>query len=952
MLNSLRIPLLLLLMLASGLAGISYEILYGRLFGNMIGDQFIVSASVLITFLLGIGIGALLAWRLSRWLWLIEGAIGAVALALVAGREGIEWLLYHAWPMAGIAGSLLFCCLFLLLPALLIGCSVPLFAHLLQREGLRGQVFSTVYAVYNLGAAATALLIEFWLLRRYGIAETTCLFAAVNLSVAALLFFAYRGPREGAVRGAAFGTGLAGGEWLALVLASVASASFQLWSIKIAEMVLGPFRDSFAIVLALVLTGLVLGAAAVRFWRVSLATVLAWAAAGLLVAMLLLEPVMTAYAYLFHFTVGHLLANTLLKIAVLAALVLPAATAFGATIPALLRDEDQLARDSGRLLFVSALANAAGFLLMTLLLHRWLAYGAQLLVVIAVVLLALLAASDARRRFAAGLLAGAFAIGTLLLFPRFWNESLLYIGYTSFEDRDDLAENLRDFDFADAYRGFQDVFSISWMDGDPYFFINGYISIPLNNPSEKVVGAVSSIFAPRRERALVLGLGSGATASAVGRLFAQTEVVEINPVVRENLFRMRRWNYDIEHNPKVRIHVDDAIHFMRVDPQPRYDMILNTVTTPLYFSSAKLYSADFFRDIKRNLKPDGLYVTWMDSRIGDRGAKIILRTLQGAFRHCALLYVKSAYFLLLCSDEPITAFAPDAPAADALMRADLWRKYEINAKWLQYQLLTTDAYRLAGDGAAPLNTLDYPALEFAMSSGRDSGFSAFKRRLYETIHATAMRAAARSDAAWDPGGAIVHARRMLHDSSIYRHIRDALGKEEPHGVAAWNRALLARDELAVAFTPSARHWYRLGKRRLALRRYQKAAEAFAHALARDETYSNAHFNLAAAYEALERLPEALRHYRRETEVDPEDGEAPYRVARVLVKQGRMRQAEAWFRKAEAVRAEQPRSFYYYRALMEQSLGDRDRAIADLRRALGIGREDADILDLLVRLKSR
>lgn len=944
----IRTALLLLLMLASGLAGISYEILYGRLFGNMIGDQFVVSAAVLITFLLGIGIGALFAWRLLRWLWLIEGAIGAIALLLVAGRDAIEYLLYHGWPMAGIGGSLLFCCTFLLLPALLIGCSVPLFAHLLQREGMRERIFSIVYATYNLGAAATALLIEFWLLRRFGIGTTIILFAGVNLTVGLLLFLLYRDeppPEQPASIG---WVELTGGEWLALLLASIASAAFQLWAIKIAEMVLGPFRDSFAIVLAIVLTGLVLGAAAVRLWRWRLTTVLALAAAGMIASGLLLQPVMTGYAWIYHLTIDHLAANTLLKITALTLLLLLPATAFGATIPALLRDEEHLAHDSGQLLFASALANSAGFLLMTLLLHRALAYGGQLLALIALTLIALIAAADGRR-LRAILTAGVLACCALLVVGRWWNENLLYIGHTSFEDRDDLAWNLDRFDFADAWRGFQDVFSISWMDGDPYFFINGYISIPLNNPSEKVVGAVSSIFAPRLDQALVLGLGSGATASAVGRFFGHTDVVEINPVVRANLFRMRRWNYDIEQNPRVAIHVDDAIHFMRIAPAPRYDLILNTVTTPLYFSSSKLYSSDFFRDVKRNLKPNGLYVTWMDSRIGNRGADIILRTLQGSFRHCALLYIKSAYFLLLASDAPIRAFHPDLAAQDPLVRRDLWR-HRINAAWLQYQLLTTDAWRLIGDRRAPRNTLDHPALEFAMSGGREHDLSRFRKRLYHAIRHHAMRAAALPGAVWDPGAAVVHAHRMLHDSTIYHRVRDTLAAEEPRLVARWNHALLVQDRMAVAFAPTAEHFYRLGKRLLDLRRYGKAAEAFRHTLQLDERYHNAHFNLAACNEAKHRLEAALRHYRREVELEPEDAEAVYRVARVLVKMKRMEQAADWFARAEAMRRKQPPSFYYYRGLMEAASGARTQAIADLTRALGINEADRDILDLLLRLK--
>ena len=946
-----RVALLLLLMLGSGLAGISYEILYGRLFGNMIGDQFIVSAAVLITFLLGIGIGALLAWRLARWLWAIEGAIGVVALLLSFNRDGIEQLLYHAWPMAGIGGSLLFCSLFLLVPALLIGCSLPLFANLLQQEGIRSRVFATVYATYNLGAAVTALLIEFLLLRHYGISHTITLFASLNIAIALLLYLLFRDDTPYARPQEQGWIPLPAGEWLALILASVASAAFQLWAIKIAEMVLGPFRDSFAIVLALVLTGLVLGALVVRRWQWSLATVLACAAAGLILTMLLLEPVMTLYAYIFHLTINHLVANTLLKITVLTALLLLPVTAFGATIPALLRDEQQLARDSGQLLFVSALANSGGFLLMTLWLHRTLAYGAQMLAIIALTLTALLLLCH-RKPLRTAAIAGLLATGALLVVNRYWNENLLYIGYTSFEDRDDLKENLDTFDFADAYRGFQDIFSISWMDGDPYFFINGYISIPLNNPSEKIVGAVSSIFTKQLDHALVLGLGSGATASAVGQFFGRTEVVEINPVVRDNLFRMQKWNYGIEHNPRVQIHVDDAIHFLRLRPEPRYDLILNTVTTPLYFSSSKLYTTNFFNDIKRNLNPNGLYVTWIDSRIGDAGADIILRTLKRSFRHTALLYVKSAYFLLLCSDAPIRAFHPEMVAANPLVRNDLWINHDVNAEWLQYQLLTTDAYQLIGNHKAPLNTLDFPALEFAMSSGRESGLSQLRKRLRGAMDHHAMRAAALPGAAWDPGGAIVHGRRMLHDTSIYRRIRDVLGREEKGVATAWNRALLTTARLNAELIPSAKHWHQLGRRWLQFKQYDRAAKAFTQALLLDPRYPNSQFNLATAFEGLGQLARAERHYTLASQQDPHDSAAIYRVGRVLVKQGKMRAARPWFARAAAMDDSLPDSFYYYRALMEIGLGDKPAAIADLKRALAINAADEDILDLLVQLEKK
>ncbi len=66
------------------------------------------------------------------------------------------------------------------------------------------------------------------------------------------------------------------------------------------------------------------------------------------------------------------------------------ALSFGATIPALITTEDNVARESGQLLFVSSLANAAGYLLMVFVLHEHLDYRPILLLVAAVSTLALL----------------------------------------------------------------------------------------------------------------------------------------------------------------------------------------------------------------------------------------------------------------------------------------------------------------------------------------------------------------------------------------------------------------------------------------------------------------------------------------------------------------------------------------------------------------------------------
>src|SRR5207249_3764098 len=159
---------------------ISYEILYGRILSNFIGDQFAVSASVLITFLAGIGFGSLYAHRLWRWLWLIEALVGlsGVIFAIGAGRFG-PLVSSAVIVRGGLEESLFVCILLLCVPAFLIGCSLPLFSGYLERVGSK-RAFHKAYSVYNFGAALTVLIVEFWLLRFLGIRATVLTMAAFN----------------------------------------------------------------------------------------------------------------------------------------------------------------------------------------------------------------------------------------------------------------------------------------------------------------------------------------------------------------------------------------------------------------------------------------------------------------------------------------------------------------------------------------------------------------------------------------------------------------------------------------------------------------------------------------------------------------------------------------------------------------------------------------------------
>lgn len=932
--------LFLFLLLLSGLAGISYEILYGRMLGNLIGDQFAVSAAILITFLLGIGIGSRLAWRLWPWLWLIELLIGLCGAAFVFGANSLDTLLYHGLPLlpAGLTGSIIASTLLLFTPALLIGCSVPLFAGYISRLS-SGTVFSTVYAIYNIGAALTSILIEYLLLRSFGIHGTVLCFVGLNVLIACLLRFGFaelrRNPPAEPLHNSA--TVAFRKKALAIIPISMASAIFQLLMVKLAEMLLGPFRESFALVLSIVLLGIALGSMLVRRFRLSFQTVVLIALAGVVTFFVVMEPVVYLYAKYYDAVSDHYVMTVLLKWMCLFLLMGLPSLAFGATVPALMGvdadGDDDVSRQSGHLLFVASMANVAGFLLMVFILHRYMDYGVIMLVIGLLAACSLLLHGRWQRAPVA--LAALLLMAAGVLFSNNWDEDLLYISYTNFRDLHDLDKARRDSVTPERFKGYQDVFAINRVDNDPYFFINGYNSIPLNNPSERIVGAVSSYFAPATRDALVLGLGSGATASVVGQIFEHTDVVEINPVVRQNLFRMKQWNFDIESNPNVNIIVDDAIHYTK-SAQKNYGLILNTVTTPLYFSSSKLYTTDFFDVIKRRLKPGGIYVTWMDARIGDKGVDIVLSTIKSRFRHCALLYIKSSYFLLICSDAPVRArplpqFTGGNRAYDNLIEHE-----GIIPEWLKYQLLNDDVLRLVADSRAPLNRADFPALEFEMASLSGRGIPAFKQRLRHTMNLKTLRKALGPTSPDYPAELVWHTLFRLRNTSFTRRWK-TLARHYRNDFESSYRAVQKHYiQRLYASSSDAGVFHQLGYRLLRSQQYHLALTVFQHTLDLDARHNNTHFNMAVCYERLGDFRNALKHYHLEQQIDPGDEDIPYHLGRIYVVMQRYHQAIGKLREAiSAMGQDTPWRVYDYLSKAYQGLGQTDAANDAFKQAIAL-----------------
>ncbi|HSH99290.1 MAG TPA: fused MFS/spermidine synthase, partial [Reyranella sp.] len=181
------------LFFVSGMAALIYQTAWHRLLGLFAGADTIAAALVVGAFLLGLGVGSLVAGlyadRLSRRAALIAFALCEVGIAAFALAS--PWLYYdviyrNLLPISA-SRAMVFAVVFagLLWPTFLMGCSLPFLSKaVVRRIDGSAQLIGRLYGVNTLGAGVGALVGGWYLIGTIGFDATIQVGAALNALVA------------------------------------------------------------------------------------------------------------------------------------------------------------------------------------------------------------------------------------------------------------------------------------------------------------------------------------------------------------------------------------------------------------------------------------------------------------------------------------------------------------------------------------------------------------------------------------------------------------------------------------------------------------------------------------------------------------------------------------------------------------------------------------------------
>jgi len=752
----------------SGITGLVFEVVWGRYLATYVGGSTVAHTIVLGTFMGGLALGNALFGRLVDrvenrlvlYAWL-ELGIGGLCLTFPEWFSllGNLYVSFGASPTTpGLLALKALLAVIAMLPAcILIGGTLPALAKAvvgqLQEVGVRvGQM----YFINTFGALVGVALGGFVLIERFGAEASIRGTALLNIAIG-LLFYALSRRRADAVEPVAESTAARTytEREIAVVLAAIGFSGFLsmtlevVW-IRLLALVLGSSTYSFSIMLLSFIGGICLGSVIVawlmRADRDAL-PLLVLTQAGIALGLLALMPFYERLPYWFNVlstTVEHndagFAAFLVRKVGLCLALMLIPTTFIGMTLPLASRVATRrvgvLGKSVGSVFSINTLGTLLGAAIGGLVLMPALGLEGtfRTVIVLNAVLAVVLWGAVGRVRppahWAAAATSLILAVVIVAASPA-WNKTVLLSGVFRYGAR--LV--------ADDYAGFEDIFNrrqvlsyedgldatvavVEMSNGDRALLINGKADATAIEDlmTQRMLGHVGMLLNPPASDVLVIGLGSGATASSVRRHPDTTvDVVEISAgVARAAREQFADVNDDVLEDEQVNLFLGDAKDFLKLQPGRTWDVIVSEPSNPWIAGIGGLFTSDYWSEVKEHLADDGLLVQWVQVyEMDDRLLSVIFNTFGSVFEHASVWEIDDFDLVLIGSNAPLR---PDFAGIARRLRHPLVRR-ELTESSREFSVVGVEdllAMQVIGEaafsawfpGRGPLNTDDRPLVEY------------------------------------------------------------------------------------------------------------------------------------------------------------------------------------------------------------------------------------------------
>ncbi len=758
---------LVIVFMLSGASGLIYQVVWVRMLSLVFGVTAYAISTVLSSFFAGLALGSFLAGRMSdRLRQPLRAYAGAEVLIAVLGLLTpvafaiARWVyigIYDYLPVSGLgplsAVRFVLAFIILLVPTTLMGATLPLIlrSSLARAEGFTRNL-SVLYAANTFGAMAGAFLAGFELIGRFGLRGSLVIAAICNLIAAGGALALARVRSGDAARLSDQPVENDESPWgqrvarTALVVFGVSGAVSLAYEVVWARL-LAIFFDAttygFTAMLTMVLLGIGLGSwlispviARRAHWPLIFAAIEAVVGVLGLLALPLLTHLIPLADRLGLYEDPGPLGQFSVRFMAFAAFVVvfPPMLLLGASFPVAARvigSGGSVGRRVGGVYAVNVFGGIVGALLGGFVLLPRL--GARdTMVLLACVNLALAAAlvwavaGSVRRALPALLAAGVVAVVGAATAP----DLLSGIFRDRFIDQDVIwvDEGLENTVAVTANR----------ISGERKMYINGQ---PQASTAEfitnyhRLIGHLPMVLHPDPRRALVIGLGGGATGGALASHDGTTvDLVELSSAVAGGARLFADINGGVLDRPNVRSRVDDGRNFLLLRGGP-YDVITADVIRPTHAGASSVYSKQYYLLAKDALADDGLMLQWLE-QLTEEQYKLMMRSFVDVFPNVTLwangsLLVGSKQPLAL-NRETLARRLADPSARASLAAIGLNTPDDVLALYTGNR---DEALRYLGDERRAI-TDDRPYLEYHRSlraAGHPPDISGFSRDIRQVL---------------------------------------------------------------------------------------------------------------------------------------------------------------------------------------------------------------------------
>jgi predicted membrane-bound spermidine synthase len=769
----------------SGAAGLVYQIAWARYLSLFLGHTSYAVVAILVAFMGGLAIGNAMFGRIADrskkplvlYAWL-EIGIGIYAAVFPWYFEICNDLyLWSARQLGGVGAPLLllkfvFSSVTVLLPTTLMGATFPALARFVTRSlaELRERV-ATLYFINTVGAVAGCVIADFWWIPSMGLEFTVLAAAALNLVVGVAALWISRSMEVVIDANVEEPMGAVAEEFspLDLKVATIAigcsgfvAMLYEVAWTRLLALALGSSTHAYSIMLITFIAGIATGAALVARWKTEGRTLEAfgWAevalAATVLLSMFTYELLPLWFTNLAAFLVrreeAYPLYEMLQALICFAVMFIPA-TCLGTTLPLASRIATAEVARTGRSVGAIFAVNTVGTVFGAAVTGFWLmpTFGLPGTFAIGFALNAVIGAVILYRRAIGRVWSPALGTAVVATIALVWAannyfQPLWRGAFTQGIWRIRKATTVRTFrENGESFR------YLYYKDGPgstialhSYAHATNYVSLRVNGKTDAstldfgtqlILGHLPALMHTRATNALVIGLGSGMTASGLLRHtnIASVNVVEISPQMAEAARLFQEHNDHVFENPRFHLFLEDAKSFLKISDQ-KYDIIVSEPSNPWMAGVAAVFSVEFYKSCAERLAEGGVMVQWVQiTETSDETLQTMIKTFTTVFPFVSVWRSQERDIILVGTPRPRPVNLPAflARMGDQTVRADLERgAMSEPLALLSREVLSAENGAFLSGPETPVHSDYFPKLDYMAQVGFFVGESS---TLYETV---------------------------------------------------------------------------------------------------------------------------------------------------------------------------------------------------------------------------